>query len=224
MPGQNPFIEDAVVISEELNKQKVDLDFDQIAEAAKHKLSDLLSEETSAEVEEVWQPYTGQREKKIYDVKLKDGTIQELMYPNGGGWGVMVKLTKAYHDVRDEDVVEIKLRPDGWREISDCYKKESESILSQGRNSGLADLYNMMYALASGLNHMSLPALSNSSSRNNDTYGSRHAHSMSVNTWNSITKNRPTTKRNDLCTCGSGKKFKHCCLGKWESENLVEKK
>ena len=24
----------------------------------------------------------------------------------------------------------------------------------------------------------------------------------------------PKTGRNDLCPCGSGKKYKHCCLGK----------
>lgn len=30
--------------------------------------------------------------------------------------------------------------------------------------------------------------------------------------------------RNDKCPCGSGKKYKNCCMSTWKYEGLVEKK
>lgn len=33
----------------------------------------------------------------------------------------------------------------------------------------------------------------------------------------------PKIGRNDLCPCGSGKKYKHCCLDTGKYEELVEK-
>uniref|UniRef100_UPI001BB1BB0E hypothetical protein n=1 Tax=Escherichia coli TaxID=562 RepID=UPI001BB1BB0E len=35
---------------------------------------------------EIWFPYNGLRYKDWYDIKLHDGTIHEMMYPNSIAW------------------------------------------------------------------------------------------------------------------------------------------
>ncbi|MCW6598651.1 DUF550 domain-containing protein [Yersinia ruckeri] len=35
---------------------------------------------------EIWFPYNGLRYKEWYDIKLHDGTVHEMMYPNGIAW------------------------------------------------------------------------------------------------------------------------------------------
>lgn len=48
---------------------------------------------------------------------------------------------------------------------------------------------------------------------------------MSLNNWvvRPIRKIRQDTKRNAPCPCGSGKKFKNCCLDK-RTENFLREK
>lgn len=150
---------------------------------------------------------------------MKDGTELELMYPNGNTWNVLVKKTKAYRDVTDDDVEFIKVVENGWQLVEEWYAKENKSpVVNQP--SALAELYTLMYSLShtGGLSYFP------SFGRNIKTYGSKAVHRISPDSWKQITAARPTTLRNDPCPCGSGKKFKKCCIGKWEKEHLVEKK
>lgn len=52
---------------------------------------------------EIWFPYNGLRYKDWYDIKLHDGTVHEIMYPNGNAW--------SGKDGRfeDEQVAEVRL-------------------------------------------------------------------------------------------------------------------
>jgi len=53
----------------------------------------------------IWFDYTGFRYKDMYDIQLHDGTIIEMMRPNGNSW---------YGDrvIRDEQVSKVRLKPD----------------------------------------------------------------------------------------------------------------
>ena len=44
-----------------------------------------------------------------------------------------------------------------------------------------------------------------------ETYGSKKVGIWSPNNWEEKCKLQPKQGRNELCNCGSGKKYKHCC-------------
>jgi len=53
----------------------------------------------------IWFDYTGFRYKDMYDIQLHDGTVIEMMRPNGNSWyGGKV--------IHDDQVAKVRLKPD----------------------------------------------------------------------------------------------------------------
>lgn len=59
-----------------------------------------------------WQKYDGDYQKKIQDIKLKNGDVVEFCYPNAGMWNCMQKEGNGkYYDkfIQNSDVEYVRL-------------------------------------------------------------------------------------------------------------------
>lgn len=54
-----------------------------------------------------WQPFSGDYEKKVQDIKLKDGSVIEMCYPNSGVF--MCLSNNSQKDIPVKDVAFVRL-------------------------------------------------------------------------------------------------------------------
>lgn len=65
-----------------------------------------------------WFDYTGFRFKDMYDIRLKDGRVFEMMRPNGNSW---YGYGAESGPVSDDQVAQVRLKPDSELENEYCY-------------------------------------------------------------------------------------------------------
>lgn len=170
--------------------------------------------ENNCNYSENWQPYINDYDKFEYDVKLKDGTIVENCYPNGGKFNSISDL----HDGQCFDEIEVSeirfsqnprfgINEDVSNVTEDIeYKKRvveaqhNEFVEGQKRKKKLNAI--AMASMIAGTNIYEpyldyLPKMSSSKSHR----GVR----VDVRT-------EPKIGRNEICPkCTSGLKYKRCC-------------
>jgi hypothetical protein len=59
-----------------------------------------------------WQPYNGDYQKKMQDIKLKNGDIVYFCWPNAGEWGVWNASNNPKHygqSIKNSEVAEVRL-------------------------------------------------------------------------------------------------------------------
>jgi len=131
-----------------------------------------------------WQPYISDYDKYEYDVKLKDGTIVENCYPNAGKFN---SISEA-HD---------KMSFDGSGVVEIRFSERPRF----GLNAGVSDRPQYEW---------------NDKQLSNKDNSMVHVPARPVNSIVPVrnSKTDPKIQRNDPCPCGSGKKFKQCCISK----------
>lgn len=142
-----------------------------------------------------WQPYIDDYDKFEYDIKLADGTIIENCYPNAGKFN-------SFSDEHDDQQFEESL--------------VSEIRFSQrprhGMNDGVSNVPQYEW-LDKQMKERELQQLSTPDQ--NPQYIDFKKHEPY---WYSVPKPKSSpvksesVGRNELCSCGSGKKSKKCCL------------
>lgn len=146
-----------------------------------------------------WIPYTDY-EKSECDVKLKDGTVVYHCWPNAGKFN---PLCSDMDYVPEEEVVEIMYR---HYYLDDCCnrncngdnpERELEYIAKQGSMLDYIEPFN-----------------------DSDSYVDWGTYDGDL-TWSNFPMRQPTPpfvrdepkiQRNEACICGSGKKYKKCCI------------
>jgi hypothetical protein len=81
--------------------------------------------ENNCNYSDEWQPYINDYDKFEYDIKLKDGTIVENCYPNGG----MFNSVSDLHDGRgfwENEVSEIRFSENPRFGINDCVSSRNQ--------------------------------------------------------------------------------------------------
>lgn len=64
------------------------------------------------ELTKEWQPYNGEYEKKMQDVKLKNGDIVFYCWPNAGQWGIFNKKNNPKYygqSIKNSDVAQVRI-------------------------------------------------------------------------------------------------------------------
>jgi uncharacterized protein YecA (UPF0149 family) len=139
-----------------------------------------------------WQPYINDYDKFEYDVKLKDGTMVENCYPNGGKFNSMSDLHN--NQMFDEsEVAEIRFSQSPRMELN---HKVSTAIIDEDYKRKIKEkvfMYENPYK-----DHMMHPFYFPKSKPIKGTV-------VEVRT-------QPKIGRNEICPkCESGQKFKRCC-------------
>lgn len=133
-----------------------------------------------------WQPYIGDYNKHEYDIKLHDGTIVENCYPNGGNFN-------SISDEHDQQSFDESL-------VAEIRFSQSPRF---GINDGVSSIPQYEW-LDKQINKVPPiePILIDSQ------------QSPRFPLWRNHTEPIRVVKigRNELCSCGSGKKSKKCCL------------
>ena len=158
--------------------------------------------ENSNNYSDEWQPYIGDYDKFEYDVKLKDGTIVENCYPNGGIFNsISGEHNKQGFD--ENDVVEIRFSQKPRYGIN-----EEVSEVPQyewlDRNTTVLKLASIISATSSlgGLDYFYL----------NNSLMPKFKSSRGIRV---EVRTEPKIGRNEVCPkCDSGKKYKNCCKSK----------
>lgn len=155
-----------------------------------------------------WQPYIGDYDKFEYDVKLKDGTIVENCYPNGGKFNSISDL----HEGQCFDEIEVseirfseKPRYGINEEVSERnqyeYLDNSESATNENMNKKSSFKNSKMFSLLAGYSAMFGSYMSFGLPK----YKSHRGTRVDVRT-------EPKIGRNSICPkCESGLKYKRCC-------------
>ena len=132
-----------------------------------------------------WQPYIGDYDKFEYDIKLSEGIIIENCYPNDGQF-------HSYHPEYDNQsfdenqVVEIRFSQNPVIGIND-------------------EVSNIVYKMSESMfNAVNIPII-------NDYIDYLPQRKPLKGTLVEV-RTEPKIGRNELCKCGSGKKFKKCCI------------
>jgi hypothetical protein len=145
-----------------------------------------------------WIPYVDY-EKKECDVKLKDGTIVYHCWPNAGKFNPLCSSKIDF--VSEEDVVEIRYR----RYYPDSLCKSN----CNGDNpKGDRDL--QLVDIIEPNKEINLDNLTDWNSYDNATWSNFPMKSPPY------VREGPKTQRNEVCPCGSEKKYKKCCINKSE--------
>jgi hypothetical protein len=140
-----------------------------------------------------WIPYTDY-EKAECDVKLKDGTIVYHCWPNAGKFN---PLCSDMDEVLEEDVAEIMYRKYYVQDLckgncnGDNPESEREQVFGMGNVMNDADSY-----------------LDWKTHDNDFTWSNFPMRQPTL----PFVRQEPKVQRNETCTCGSGKKYKKCCI------------
>lgn len=186
-----------------------------------------------------WQPYRGDYDKFEYDVKLKDGTIVENCYPNGGEFN-SISDEHNRQSFPESEVVEIRFSNTprfGINEnVSDILQYEwLDKQKSETKKIGVigctnaAELVTEMEGLIipeKDIIDSILPKLVEEQKKYlkflekevKTLQEYQHLHSVYPKPQQYI-RDTPKIGNNDFCSCGSGKKYKKCC--KFKSGNYV---
>lgn len=150
--------------------------------------------ENSYNYSDSWQPYIGDYDKFEYDIKLKDGTIVENCYPNAGEFNSISKEHDG-ESFNESEIEEIRFSQepiycinDGVSEVDQDYyynKMLNEPMITESTNNE-----------PSYVDYKDQPLVDNFPRRTQPIVKDAKIH------------------RNDPCVCGSGKKYKKCCLNK----------
>lgn len=163
--------------------------------------------ENNCNYSDEWQPYINDYDKFEYDVKLKDGTIVENCYPNGGKFNSISDL----HDglcFEDTEVLEIRFSEKPRYGINGEVSKypqyeyldnsESETNENMAKKSNFKN--SKMFSILAGYS-----AMSGDMNFGLPKYKSHRGIRIDVRT-------EPKIGRNSICPkCESGLKFKRCC-------------
>lgn len=162
-----------------------------------------------------WLPYT-EYEKAECDIKLKDGTIIYHLWPNAGNFNRLCGDRTANESYPESDVVEIRYIHYYQNDLCNgkCNAPRMKICVT---GHGKAQLVS---AIHHALENKSIPITEPSIVRQNDYV---YPYEMLPEVNNIKYMGRPAIElfpvrtdikqqRNDLCLCGSGKKYKHCCL------------
>jgi hypothetical protein len=161
-----------------------------------------------------WQPYIGDYDKFEYDIKLKDGTIVENCYPNGGKFNSIsnkhdgcsfseslvseIRFSQNPRFGLNEDVSNVPQYE--WLD-KQSEEKEDKKVAYAGRASTAIQLA----ALASTMNPFNIE---NTHEHFIPNFPKSKYKEVSVRT-------EPKIGRNEICPkCDSGKKYKKCCINK----------
>lgn len=166
-----------------------------------------------------WQPYTGDYDKFEYDIKLHDGTIIPHCYPNARKFNSFTLQTQT----PESEVAEIKFSEKpvtelNWYVSPQCKEwllsdeaKEQEMHAVQeeekrkaqvgGRKMGMI---NSVLAAASAFGNFEYLDYGYFPKSNNKKL---RGQVVGVRT-------EPKIRRNEKCPCGSGQKYKKCCINK----------
>lgn len=166
-----------------------------------------------------WQPYIGDYDKYEYDIKLKDGTLIENCYPNGG----LFNSISDEHDTQafdEKEVVEIRFSQRPRYGINDSVSKIkfeeteygkaqneriNERVKSRGDGGvGMASLLTM-----ATMDTVYEPYLVDNPK---NTKGYTGQASRKVRGKITDIRTEPKIDRNSPCACGSGLKYKKCCI------------
>lgn len=157
-----------------------------------------------------WQSYKGDYDKYEYDIKLKDGTIIENCYPNGGNFNSI----SDEHDTQsfpEMDVEEIRFSQNprfiGLNDGVSKSKPSQEYLKALEEYSSNREMETYPYSsfLLHDYNYYnySTGIKINSFKKKSSTYGKGTLIDV---------RTEPKIGRNNICTCGSGLKFKKCCI------------
>jgi uncharacterized protein YecA (UPF0149 family) len=148
-----------------------------------------------------WQPYIGDYDKFEYDIKLKDGTIVENCYPNGGKFN-SISDEHDQHQFEEALVSEIRFseRPRFGLNAGVSSRPQYEWLerkrVETEMNFELCTPYSFPY--------MPHPMAVYDPYR----FRSKWSRGKIV-----PVRTEPKISRNDTCPkCDSGKKYKHCCI------------
>jgi hypothetical protein len=153
---------------------------------------------------DIWLTYT-EYEKADCDIKLKDGTIIYHCWPNAGKFN---PLCSDLDPIPEEDVIEIMYKryysydTCKWncngdhpeREIEYILNKEEMDILHQTNQEVDPHIYTEKYV-----------EWGNHDWFFNNSFPMREYTPPYV-------REEPKIQRNEICSCGSGKKYKKCCI------------
>lgn len=152
-----------------------------------------------------WQPYMGDYDKFEYDIQLFDGRIIENCYPNAGKFNPLMNndqyLETEVDKIRFSQNPKMGLNSNVSNVEDHFWDKRESSIpimsderteetymFTSYRNYELwSDYDNVRYA------GVPIPKLT----------GTAHYEDI---------RRTPKISRNSICSCGSGKKFKKCCI------------
>lgn len=161
--------------------------------------------ENTCNYSDEWQNYIGDYDKFEYDIELKDGTIVENCYSNGGNFHSI----SEEHDGQsfNEDLVN-KIRfsqkpkyginygvskADQDKYLDEAMSKNRDKIEAYERFAGMANDFSLINPYIN-YHGCTLPNLKPSRGK-----------IVPVRT-------EPKIGRNEPCPCNSGKKFKKCCI------------
>lgn len=158
--------------------------------------------ENTCNYSDEWQPYIGDYDKFEYDVKMKDGTIVENCYPNAGKFN---SISESHDQMSFDgaDVVEIRFSEKPRFGINGSVSErhqyewlDRKGLMCNDAEQEVFTLYNQYKDLL-----YYYPEIPKS-----------ERGRMVIPVRNS--KTDPKIQRNDPCPCGSGKKYKQCCISK----------
>jgi hypothetical protein len=138
-----------------------------------------------------WQPYIGDYDKYEYDIKCHDGTIYENCYPNAGKFS---PIDNQKLSINESQVSEIRFSNNPKmmlnEKVSQFKTKFDEIYPSETKPPRFFEFLNHYGGLENIVYHDSL----------------LHERLPQYK------REFPKIGRNSVCACGSGKKYKHCCL------------
>ena len=153
-----------------------------------------------------WQPYQGDYDKFEYDVKLKDGTVVENCYPNAGKFNSISDEHNA-EDFGEELVSEIRFsnapRFGINKDVSDI--PQYDWLDKKLKENDWSD---------KNLKEDSKEDFPFNNSYLDLDFTRIHPDFNTYPKPSQYKREAPKVHNNDLCACGSGKKFKKCCKNK----------
>ena len=169
--------------------------------------------ENTCNYSDEWQPYIGDYDKFEYDVKLKDGTVVENCYPNGGKFNSI--SDKHDGECFDEsDVAEIRFSENPRFGINEDVSKYPQYDWIDSQNKKKIGVIGATNTLAGSI-MASLPLEDIIEQQNTYVLSNVNAPTyyepFSYQKPPQYIREIPKVYNNSPCTCGSGKKFKKCC-------------
>jgi len=149
-----------------------------------------------------WQPYTGEYDKFEYDIKLKDGTIVENCYPSAGKF-ISISPQHDQQSFADTLVEEIRFsekprylidNPFSEHKADPEYVKAIDEQIEQTRSEA-----NEPATMQPKLSYKHFMPRKTGKYKRPKGFGPQ------------VKRESPKVGRNELCPCGSGKKYKKCC-------------
>jgi len=146
-----------------------------------------------------WIPYDIEvgYEKNECDIKLKSGKIIKHLYPNAGRFHEC--CTDEGYEYQEKDVAEVMYRQYYMEDICsknghNCNGREKKAKVSESA---------LFHEVVTGEELLS------------KSYDEKYTNTSSLfkNRYTYI-RDTPKINRNSLCPCGSGKKYKKCCINK----------